>query len=76
MIGTGRATVRGVWDIRRITHKQDLAEATIRMLLEGLKGEDRISELCRAEAKASASVVRRLIDATLPEGRLKVSHSP
>jgi transposase len=38
-----------VRDIRRRTRKQYSAEEKIRIVLEGLRGEDTISELCRKE---------------------------
>ncbi len=46
--GTGSAeqTVR---DIRRATRRQYSAEEKIRIVLEGLRGEASIAELCRKE---------------------------
>jgi hypothetical protein len=38
-----------VRDIRRHTRKQYSAEEKIRIVLEGLRGEDSIAELCRRE---------------------------
>ena len=38
-----------VLDIRRHTRKQYSAEEKIRIVLEGLRGEDSIAELCRRE---------------------------
>src|SRR6202050_5785983 len=38
-----------VQDIRRATRKQYSAEEKIRIVLEGLRGEDSIAELCRKE---------------------------
>src|SRR5215217_2686928 len=38
-----------VTDIRRATRKQYSAEEKIRIVLEGLRGEDSIAELCRRE---------------------------
>ena len=38
-----------VRDIRRATRKQYSAEEKIRIVLEGLRGEDSIAELCRKE---------------------------
>ncbi len=38
-----------VKDIRRATRKQYSAEAKIRIVLDGLRGEDSIAELCRRE---------------------------
>jgi len=39
--------------IRRATRKQYSAEEKIRIVLEGLRGEDSIAELCRRERLAS-----------------------
>ena len=41
-----------VKDIRRATRKQYSAEEKIRIVLEGLRGEDSIPELCRREGIA------------------------
>src|SRR5499425_1363832 len=38
-----------VRDIRRATRRHHSAEAKIRIVLEGLRGEDSIAELCRKE---------------------------
>ena len=38
-----------VRDIRRATRKRYSAEEKIRIVLEGLRGEDSIAELCRRE---------------------------
>ena len=43
------AADRTVRDIRRRTRKQHSAEEKIRIVLEGLRGEEGISELCRRE---------------------------
>lgn len=43
-----------VKDIRRETRRQFSAEEKIRIVLEGLRGEDSISELCRRENIASS----------------------
>ena len=42
-----------VKDIRRRTRKQHSAEEKIRIVLEGLRGEDSIAELCRREGIAT-----------------------
>ena len=48
--GAGRtASERTVKDIRRATRKQYSAEEKIRIVLDGLRGEDSIAELCRRE---------------------------
>ena len=39
-----------VSDIRRATRRQFSAEETIRIVLQGLRGEDSIAELCRRES--------------------------
>ena len=43
-----------VKDIRRATRKQYGAEVKIRIVLEGLRGEDSIAELCRREGLAQS----------------------
>ena len=43
-----------VRDIRRATRKQYSAEEKIRIVLDGLKGEDSIAELCRREGIAQS----------------------
>jgi len=40
---------KSVRDIRRATRRQYSAEEKIRIVLEGLRGEDSIAELCRRE---------------------------
>src|SRR5215475_3642181 len=44
--GSAEKTVR---DIRRATRRHHSAEEKIRIVLEGLRGEDSIAELCRKE---------------------------
>ncbi len=41
-------------DIRRRTRKQHSAEEKIRIVLEGLRGEESITELCRREGIATS----------------------
>ena len=43
-----------VKNIRRATRRQFSAEEKIRIVLEGLRGEDSIAELCRREGIASS----------------------
>jgi transposase len=45
---------RVVRDIRRATRKQHSAEEKIRIVLEGLRGEDSIAALCRREGIAES----------------------
>src|SRR6478736_2078148 len=45
---------RLVRDIRRATRKQYSAEEKIRIVLDGLRGEDSIAELCRREGIAQS----------------------
>ncbi len=48
--GTRRsASEKIVKDIQRATRKQYSAEEKIRIVLDGLRGEDSIAELCRRE---------------------------
>jgi transposase len=48
------ASERVVRDIRRATRKQYSAEEKIRIVLEGLRGEASIAELCRREGIAES----------------------
>ena len=49
--GTSKSSVeRVVKDIRRRTRKHHSSEEKIRIVLEGLRGEESIAELCRREA--------------------------
>ena len=43
------ASEKAVKDIRRATRKQYSAEEKIRIVLDGLRGEETIAELCRRE---------------------------
>ena len=45
---------RVVRDIRRVTRKQHSAEEKIRVVLEGLRGEESIAALCRREGIAES----------------------
>ena len=47
---------RVVKDVRRQTCRHFLAEDKIRIVLEGLCGDDSIAELCRKEGIARASI--------------------
>lgn len=53
--GTGKAPAEQVIkDIRRATRKQYSAEEKIRIVLEGLRGEELIAALCRREGIAES----------------------
>ena len=53
--GTGKAPAEQVIkDIRRATRKQYGAEEKIRIVLEGVRGEESIAELCRREGISSS----------------------
>ena len=53
--GAGKApTEQIIKDIRRATHKQYSAEEKIRIVLEGLRGEESIAALCRREGIAES----------------------
>ncbi len=53
--GTAKPTAEAlVQDIRRRTRKHHSAEEKIRIVLEGLRGEDSIAELCRREGIATS----------------------
>lgn len=49
---TPEGAEKTVRDIRRATRRQFSAEEKIRIVLEGLRGEDSIAELCRKEGIA------------------------
>jgi len=65
---------RTIKDIRRQTRKRYSAEEKIRIVLAGLRGEDRIAELCRREGRAvpagtyCAEPVLQLVEG-VPRGR-------
>ena len=52
-------------DIKRKTRKQYSAEEKIRIVLDGLRGEDSIAELCRREA-LSEQAIRVVVETRLP----------
>jgi transposase len=49
MMTNKRSVEKTVRDIRRRTRKKYSAEEKIRIVLEGLRGEESIAELCRKE---------------------------
>ena len=58
-----------VQDIRRATRKHYSAEEKIRIVLEGLRGEDSIAELCRREGIAQNLYYRWSKDFFLEAGK-------
>jgi len=50
----GSSSEKTVKDIRRATRKQYSAEEKIRIVLDGLRGEETIAELCRQEGIAQS----------------------
>ena len=57
--GTGKAPAQQVIkDIRRATRKQYSAEEKIRVVLEGLRGEESTAALCRSEGIAESLYYR------------------
>ena len=50
----GTSSEKTVKDIRRATRKQYSAEEKIRIVLDGLRGEESIAELCRHEGIAQS----------------------
>ena len=60
MMSKKRSTERTVRDIRRATRRHYSAEEKIHIVLEGLRGEDSIAELCRREG-INSNVVLPLV---------------
>ena len=50
----GTTSEKAIKDIRRATRKQYSAEEKIRIVLDGLRGEETIAELCRREGIAQS----------------------
>jgi len=53
-MNTKAATEKAVRDIRRKTRRKHSPEEKIRVVLDGLRGEDRIAALCRREGIAES----------------------
>jgi hypothetical protein len=47
----GTASEKAIKDIRRATRKRYSAEEKIRIVLDGLRGEETIAELCRRDGR-------------------------
>jgi len=52
--GRSASSEQTIRDIKRKTRKQYSAEEKIRIVLDGLRGEDSIAELCRREGIAQS----------------------
>ncbi len=73
MSGRGKpSSEAAVRDIRRKTRRRFSSEEKIRIVLEGLRGEDSISELCRREGIA-ANLYYRWIKDFLEAGKKRHS---
>jgi transposase len=63
-----------VKDIRRATHKQYSAEEKIRIVLDGLRGEHSIAELCRREGVPESLYLHLVEDSwRLASGALRMT---
>jgi len=67
-----RSAERTVRDIRRATRRHYSAEEKIRIVLEGLRGEDSIAELCRREG-INSNVYYRWSKEFLEAGKKRLS---
>jgi ribosomal protein L31E len=67
-----------VKDIRRATRRQFSAEEKIRIVLEGLRGEESIAELCRREGSSRTSIIagRRISSKPARSGWLATRRGP
>ena len=64
---------RIVKDIRRATHKQYSAEEKIRIVLDGLRGEHSIAELCQREGFADCLLYLHLVEGFLKAGKQRLA---
>jgi transposase len=69
---TKRSAEKTVRDIRRATRRHYSAEEKIRIVLEGLRGEDNIAELCRREG-INSNVYYRWSKEFLEAGKKRLS---
>jgi transposase len=72
MMRKKRSAEKTVRDIRRATRKHYSAEEKIRIVLEGLRGEDSIAELCRREG-LNSNVYYRWSKEFLEAGKKRLS---
>ena len=61
-----QSTEAAVREIRRRTRRKFAPEEKIRIVLEGLRGEQSVSELCRREGIAAKSARFRSVDVPRP----------
>ena len=72
MMTDKRSAEKTVRDIRRATRRHYSAEDKIRIVLEGLRGEDSIAELCRREG-INSNVYYRWSKEFLEAGKKRLS---
>ncbi len=72
MMSKKRSAEKTVRDIRRTTRRHYSAEEKIRIVLEGLRGEDSIAELCRREG-INSNVYYRWSKEFLEAGKKRLS---
>ncbi len=72
MMTDKRSAEKTVRDIRRATRRHYSAEDKIRIVLEGLRGEDSIAELCRREG-INSNVYYRWSKEFLEAGKNRLS---
>ena len=72
MMSKKRSAEKTVRDIRRATRRHYSAEEKIRIVLEGLRGEDSIAELCRLEG-INSNVYYRWSKEFLEAGKKRLS---
>ncbi len=72
MMNKKRSAEKTVRDIRRATRRHYSAEEKIRIVLEGLRGEDSIAELCRREG-INSNVYYRWSKDFLEAGKKRLS---
>ena len=72
MMTNKRSAEKAVRDIRRATRRHYSAEEKIRIVLEGLRGEDSIAELCRREG-INSNVYYRWSKEFLEAGKKQLS---
>ncbi len=72
MMSKKRSAEKTVRDIRRATRRHYSAEEKIRIVLEGLRGEDSIAELCRQEG-INSNVYYRWSKEFLEAGKKRLS---